>query len=59
MSSSGQALDLRKHRLVAAETEDASVTLWRCLDCGGEYRCASEVLDDACVASGGPDSAAG
>lgn len=52
MSSSRQALDLRKHRLVAAETEDASVILWRCLDCGDEYRCASGCLDDACVASG-------
>lgn len=48
MSSAGRALGIREHRLVPAAMDGSSVTLWRCLDCDREYRCASEVLDEDC-----------
>jgi len=52
MSSSGRALGIGRHSLVPAAVEDSSVTLWRCIDCDGEYHCASEVLEETCAATG-------
>ncbi|WP_164471839.1 hypothetical protein [Halosimplex salinum] len=48
MSFAERALGIQEHQLVPAEMDGSSVTLWRCLDCDREYRCASEFLDEAC-----------
>lgn len=53
MSEAASPLGLGEHQLVAAITEDGSVTRWLCLDCDRTFDCASQYLSANCVP---PDS---
>lgn len=49
MNGATSPLGIGAHRLVAAVTEDDSVTCWRCLDCEREFHCTSECLSADCL----------